>query len=729
MSDEKVFTPVILSAEQMNRKTVIPFNAVVGAGANVTIVSSKIDIRRKITKIEIHFPDNANDLLRVSAHVDDNETASTTNAPSGTNLISRFSSTPYVIGHGSVVVMDIAYIPSFYQTYIKAYFANTNAYAVTATVLITVESISDAEAQDLLADVTTDYKIKDTSEYTQEMINKANAKIEMANETLKGTYPAMKEHIDHFKATDNDVIGDHQKRYMNAMNIVAAIPTTAPLEDRYKFAKAWMDNAVGVTKDITFETGLIQAVTSVFGVGVTDWGRFLEETFGLQSKTNTLLDIAFQKGLYKPVEQFWNKMYQPEYPSTNELINMVVKEKITVKDFQEIMTYHGFSNYWTGKMWDAHFIPPNYENIKEAYWRGNITDEEIDDYLKRVDLDPYYNDKIWKNLLEEIPPYTDLINMRVKEVIPQEMFTKGLAAHGFKGNWASYLWDAHFTPPSFIDFLTAFRRKESVTIPHADGTTETYQFGQDTTQDITKIKELAILADYDPRYWDFFNTRTYNDPTARQARWAYESGDLNKDEVYDVILRTGLKPEDAKWFTKMQTSFQERPFITRYLNGLMTAYIKKAITADELRARVTAIPRNVELADWIIKIADLQTETSKAQVETTREKLLSVSELKNMFARGIINETDFRTKLQLLGYETLDIQLIVDLITQTIDEKEGGAKKASLSTTEYFNAYKYKLMDEDNLRTNLLLRGLTMDEANLLIETKKAMWRDKGWEA
>lgn len=714
--------PTTLTSEQQNRKLVIPFCSQVGATTGLTLGSSKIDLHYKVTNIEIHFGDDHANNVQISVHIDDNSGTPTATQPSGVNLISRFSPSPYAIGNGETTNLECFYIPSFYENYIKVYANNTNAYAVDVAVYVTIESLSDAEIEGLEQGQVVDYAIKATDEYTTEMINKATASIKMADETLKGTYPQMVQPIAEWISDVGDAIGKHQARYMNAMNVVSSIPVGVPKEDRYKFTKAWLDNAVNVTKDLNFESSLIQAVTGVFGASVKDWSIFLESVFGLQGKCDKLLDIAFDKGMYKPVEQYWNKMYQPEYPSTADLIEMVVKEVLPVKDFQEIMTYHGYSHFWSQKIWDAHFINPNYEQMREALWRGGINDTEWREYAKRVDLDPRYNDTVWDVLKYNVPPYSDLTNMRVKEVITQEQFKEGLKNQGFVGDWAERIWQAHFQPPTFMDFLTAFRRKETVTVPKADGTTYSHTFGSDFDKDMQVIQELSILVDYDDRYWTFFKTRMYDDPSPRQARWGYEEGALTEEDVYDLSLRSGLKPEDAKWFTQMQVGFQERPFITRYLNGLMNLYLKKVIDADELTKRVEAIPRRKAVADWIIKIADLNTEMQDAKEDLTKEKLLSVSDLKTMFTYGLISEDDLRTRLQLLGYELTDIQLLIQLTERKKEEKESGAQKRKLSVSEMFNAFKWWQISENELRTDLMLRGLTLQESQLLIDTKKMQW-------
>lgn len=768
---------LILTPTQRNKKVVIPFfQDPIGATAVWLQCSRRIDFNYKITKIEVHCREDTADNLEVEIFTGSGWQAAAAVAAIGTNILSRLTTTPYIVGEGETVIIHCNFIPEFRDQYIKVHWNNTNAYALSGMVLVTIEAITqeDLEAPPEAGEF--EVVTKTPEEYYNELRNKSVANLEMITGLLEGTDLWLKPSLEKWESQVDTQKEGIYPEYMRFMNLPAFTPTTMPLEDRYKTSKAWLDGVLELSHKFYFDSAVMKAATSAFGFNIETWQEWFENHFGLQEKTRRLLDIAFDKGMMKPVEHYWNKMYQPEYPDVNQLINMVVKEKLPVKDFKEIMTYQGFSDFWSGKIWDAHFNAPDFDEIKQAYWRGKITEDEIEHYLKLVDLDPFYNEKVWTELLYEIPPYQDLINMRVKEVIGAEEFAKSIQAHGYYGHWAGKLWDAHFTPPQFMDFLLAMRRKQTTSIPIAEGEPTIHTFGEDAARDIEKIKELSILADYDPRYWDFFRQRIYDDPTPRQARWGYEAGALTEDQVFDITKRHGFKDEDAKWFTDFTLKFQERPFITRYLNALMSAYLVDVIDADELTKRVTEIPRREAIADWIIKIADVRKEIADAKPviekekllslsdlkrlyslghmgvgdfeyrlsargysdedvvwlrkslkppEIAKERLLSLSEMKKMFALELMGEDEFRTKLLVMGYELLDVDLLINLVHKIKEATESGGQKRALSVSEMMSAFKWWQISEEELRTNLMLRGLTLAEANLLINTKKEHWKTK----
>jgi hypothetical protein len=73
-------------------------------------------------------------------------------------------------------------------------------------------------------------------------------------------------------------------------------------------------------------------------------------------------------------------------------------------------------------------------------------------------------------------------------------------------------------------------------------------------------------------------------------------------------------------------------------------------------------------------------------------------------------------------YQTADIQTLIEVLNLDKAETVEGRKVVALNVSEMFNAFKYEVWSEDELRTALMVRGLALDEVNTLIETKKRSW-------
>jgi uncharacterized protein YjlB len=679
-------------------------------------------------KVQAHFRDDAANNLQVWAFVSRNNNVAGAAPPPDNKILGFYSPTPYLIGEGEIVTVDCDVVPDPAEQFLKVYFCNFNAYAMSGYCIITIETETGANQV-----ISIDVSGLDERKYTADQWlalgqEKAKAMALLNVDLMTGTSEKYIEEITQGKALNLTTGNSLYERFAAASYFPSAIPAGVPVQDIPKFIKPWTDNV----RDLTFEAHNNQfwanMLSGSLGGKSIDFENYLEDTFGLLGIVKKLYSIGVEKALVPPVEQHWNTLYHPQIPDAASLINMVVKEKIQLDTFKDFMLKQGYDNNWSQLIWDAHFYAPDFETVKRAIWREGITHDEIPDMLKRVDLDPFYNEKVWYPLLYEVPSYIDLINMRVKEVIDQETFAKSIQSHGYYDPWAQRLWDAHFTPATFMDFLTAMRRKKTVTVPVAEGTPIEHTFGLDPVKDIEVVKALSVLADYDPRYWSFFETRIYNDPSPRMSMWAYETGTVAEPQLRDVVHRYGYTPDTEKWFGDMLVHFQERPWITRYLTALATAYMNEAITADDLKTRVKAIPRNEEIANWMIKIADVRKEVLAIKGTTETAKLVTVSELKDAYTLGLMNEDNLRTELMSRGFTLLDVDLLINLINKKFEIEEAGGKKEGLTVAELFDAFRYAEISEDTLRTELMTKGLNLEQSNILIETKKKKWAMGGIE-
>ena len=412
----------------------------------------------------------------------------------------------------------------------------------------------------------------------------------------------------------------------------------------------------------------------------------------------TLLPI--EKAVLTPAEQHYNRLHPHELPAPAELIQMVIKEVITLDDFKAAMQRQGIAEGWSQAIWDAHFIPPSYTEIRQALYRGIVTREEFESLKTLVDLDPRFK-AIWDGLLVQIPPVSELINQRVREVLTQEQFEEFLGWYGYPKEWATRIWDAHFLPPNLNDLLTAWRRG---------------------VIDTERLDELMIIVDLDPRFKEIFDTRRYVDPSITQARFMFETGAIDEARVREIILRNGYTEDDTTDLTRFIVKFQERRFRTSYLRGLATGAVYGAFTPEEVHAAVKEAGYTEAVAEWLIKAAEVREATVRARLKAPAPKLLSLGDIKRAYRTDIIDQDVFRRELTLRNYETGDIDIMATLLDEQKVTAEAGGRKIALSQSELLNAWRYEEVTEDHVRVELALRGMEQDEINILLATKKKQW-------
>jgi len=305
----------------------------------------------------------------------------------------------------------------------------------------------------------------------------------------------------------------------------------------------------------------------------------------------------------------------------------------------------------------------------------------------------------------EIPTYTDLINMVVKEVIPLDAFTVNMAKKGYNAMWSKYIWDAHFIPPSLGDILTAWRRK---------------------LIDEDRVDELMILVDLDPRFKDIFDTRKYIDPALSLARFGFETGSIDAVRVKQIVQRQGYLAEDVDWITDFIVKFQERRYRARYLMALQMGIVYGAYTDDELTKEVVNAGYSKDTAMWMIKTAEVRKKVMEARVTKPKLKLLSVPELKKAYYHDLITADQLRTELLTKGFDLGDVDILVQLIDHDKFFEKEGKEVVALSIGQLLNAYRWEEMTRDELVIKLQLRGLSPEETETLIKSKEKQWASTG---
>jgi len=298
-----------------------------------------------------------------------------------------------------------------------------------------------------------------------------------------------------------------------------------------------------------------------------------------------------------------------------------------------------------------------------------------------------------------IPGFGELTNMRVKEKISQAEYQETLAYQGFNGYWAGKMWDAHFNAPTLNDVLTAWRR------------------GQITE---ARVDELMTLIDLDPYYKQIFDTRKYIDPPLNMIRFMFETGNINAVQVGDLVHLQGYRPEHEGFVTQYITEFQSRLWRRRYLISLSQGYEKGLYNVDQLRAAVVAAEYTGEVADYIVKNADIRKQIAGSKTGMGAPKLLAIGDLKKAYSNNLLTVDQLRTELGVRGYATTEIDLLLEVMELDRREAEGGKRVVALTISEMKAAWRYGVWTEDKLSIELQNRGLSLDEVNTMIATEKA---------
>ncbi|MCJ7573952.1 hypothetical protein MUO93_06780, partial [Candidatus Bathyarchaeota archaeon] len=308
----------------------------------------------------------------------------------------------------------------------------------------------------------------------------------------------------------------------------------------------------------------------------------------------------------------------------------------------------------------------------------------------------------------EIPSYQDLIEMVVKEVIPLDEFKAQMKFLGYSEQWSQNIWDKHFIPPSLTDILTAWRR------------------GLITEK---RVDELMILVDLDPRFKDIFDTRKYVTPPLSLTRFMFETGAISAETVRANVALEGYAPEYVDGITSYIVNFQARRWRTRYLQALSTGMTKGVVTEAEVLKATLEAGYTEDVAKWIVETSKVRAKVTGAVEVGIPVKLLSVSDMKRLYLKDHITNDVLRTDMMIRGYSYDDTTLLITMLDEEKVVTAAGGSKVALTVAELVDAWKYEEITEDQLRTELQLRGLSLAEVEILIRTKIKKWGVGGQEA
>lgn len=121
--------PVIVSDE--NIYSVVFVAPALAANSQQTYVSSSLPYPVKVLEATVYFPDDAINNVRVYWLNSSNNQGSTTTIPDGTNLLSPYTSTGFLIGHAIQVSIPCYLEITNEKPFIKMHVVNNNAYATT----------------------------------------------------------------------------------------------------------------------------------------------------------------------------------------------------------------------------------------------------------------------------------------------------------------------------------------------------------------------------------------------------------------------------------------------------------------------------------------------------------------------------------------------------------------------------------------------------------------------
>ena len=414
-------------------------------------------------------------------------------------------------------------------------------------------------------------------------------------------------------------------------------------------------------------------------------------------------NIALQKALYDQI------------PGPSDLVRMGVREVFTPEiaerfgqfqdfppAFGEWMAKQGFTQEWARNFWGAHWDLPSTTQGFEMFHRDVIDQPELELLLRALDVMPY-----WRDRLIDIS-YRVISRVDVRRMYAEGVFDRGQVLR-------VYL-DLGYRPEDAEDLTTFVERRYPPKGSETDAKLRDLTAGSikqayarrliDREDALERLQDLDYSeddAELTLSIWDF---DFFMDPALRSdldpkvlsrsvIERAYERRLVDKNRAAAELEELGFIPEDAALLLELVDLRLNEQLADLEIDIVLNEFGVAGISAAQLAGSLSDLNVPQGRIDFL-----LEREILKRQAKTAR---LSQAQLRIAFTRGELSEAAYRARLDAMGYNDADVDLLV--------LRAGG----SLTLGQVRSALKSGLISESEFLARVQALGYSREDAELLL--------------
>ena len=372
-------------------------------------------------------------------------------------------------------------------------------------------------------------------------------------------------------------------------------------------------------------------------------------------------NIALQKALYQQI------------PGPTDLVRMGVREVFTPAiaerfgqfedfppDFGYWMKKQGFDLSWAQSYWAAHWDLPSAMQGFEMFHRDVISEDDLKLLLRALDVMPYWRDKL-QAIAYNVITRVDVRRMYQDGVIEADKVERVYLDQGYTPEDAGLLteWVIKHYPRSGEEGGVKFRENiVSITRQAYARRLITRDAVVDRLRDADYTAEEAELQ---VEIWDF---DFYLDPSLRSdvdpkqvgiavIERAYERRLVDFNAAVRELGELGYTPEDAKLRLQLVDLKLEEYLADLEIDVALDEYYAGLIGDAELAARLKDLHIPEARVEYLVREQVLRRQA--------KDKQLTLSQLKRALAARIIGLPEFRFRLDAMGYNARDVEIVVGL--------------------------------------------------------------------
>jgi len=340
-------------------------------------------------------------------------------------------------------------------------------------------------------------------------------------------------------------------------------------------------------------------------------------------------------------------------PEPYRAADIFAKGIIGSQEMADAFSWYGINPDWAEKFGEASYQIPSLSIIFELKWRGLLDDATFNRLIARSGLRPEVQSKII-NLSELIPPSNDIITMVVREAFeeanilpaPPE-FSSWMVKKGFSGYWSDKYWTAHFQPIPLNQAYDNLRRG---------------------FHDETWFKDVLRIADIHPRWHDDIIKVAFYPPTVRELGYGYDTGAYTQEDILKYRRWGGLSLEDATKSAQALVDYRLDAERGSLRTGYMNEYVNNLITIEAFRAKLVELKTNAQAIELWVQRAQVLITLKSADTSLLEPKNITRSDVQWLFEHGLRDEAWFKLTLKNMGYTNISAQNYLDISNQKIKD-------------------------------------------------------------
>lgn len=527
---------------------------------------------------------------------------------------------------------------------------------------------------------------------------------------------------------------------------------------------AWMMRKLGLLTDADYKSyaaqagwdaGLLSKIESVFEspvpisfmMDMARRGYVPWEDVKVQMRRFGWKETIIDKAIY----------LTDQIPEPYRLADFTAKGILAEDQNRAAFKWFGMNEGWADAWAESQQQYPSIGILNEMMWRGLISQSTWSLLLKRQG----WRDDVIEaafSLTQLIPPAQDLVTMVVREawepanVTPApDVFAKYMAMKGFSKDWANRYWTAHWLPmPINLAYANLYR-------------------GYWTKE---QFDDLLRIADLHPRWREAIYDVAFQPPSIREMGYGFDVGAYSREDIIRYRRWGGLSPEDATkaadslvaYRTEAEREAVRRNYLYLYTLGHLT-YEQFGESLDDLgtnpaskllwleRGELEKLRKELEApvdepkamtratAQWLFE-SELRTEewfrgqltflgyssdAVDAYIDQSKERIrleqvkreavtprkLTLSQDKDLYASGYIDEKQLFQNVIDLGYSVPDATIITQKL---IDDVYAAPSLKEFSLSQMVNFFELDLVDDRAIHKYLENQGYTYQDATLLTQ-------------